>query len=155
MGRCLSDIRRHVICCLLDSQHHDGDNYGNTDTGQNSKCAGTDELVWVLPWEEYSVITPSKWFKTALKLELIWNFPHKNWCATMTLTQCCGFLTRKTQILDWDQKTRCYLQGPLEGADGQQSQVLLLFCIPHQVYIHQLLKLQSTSKSKSKKLKHP
>lgn len=48
MGRSLPDIWGQVSCCLLDGQHHDGDNYGDTDTGQNPKCTGPDELVWVL-----------------------------------------------------------------------------------------------------------
>lgn len=46
----------------------------------------------------------------------------------------------------WDR----YLEGPLEGADGQQSQVLLLLCIPHQVHVHKLLQLQTTQTSNNK-----
>lgn len=38
--------------------------------------------------------------------------------------------------------SRRYLEGPLEGADGQQRQVLLLLCVPHQVHVHQLLQLK-------------
>lgn len=38
-----------------------------------------------------------------------------------------------------------YLEGPLEGADGKQSQVLLLLCVPHQVHVHQLLQLEGTT----------
>lgn len=41
----------------------------------------------------------------------------------------------------------CYLQSSLEGADGQQSQVLLLLRVPHQVNVHQLLQLQMTTNS--------
>lgn len=54
---------------------------------------------------------------------------------------------------DRGQKQKCYLQGPLEGADGQQSQVLLLLCVPHQVHIYKLLKLQRTIQSNSNELK--
>lgn len=49
VGRRLPDIWGQVGCRLLDGQHHDGDNYGNPDTGQNPQGAGTNELVWVLP----------------------------------------------------------------------------------------------------------
>lgn len=48
VSRCLADIWGEVSSRLLDGQHHDGHNYGDTDTGQNPKCAGPDELVWVL-----------------------------------------------------------------------------------------------------------
>lgn len=52
MSRCLPDVGGQVSCRLLDSQHHDRDNYWDTDTGQNPKCTGPDELVWVLPQEK-------------------------------------------------------------------------------------------------------
>jgi len=45
-----------------------------------------------------------------------------------------------------------HLEGPLEGADGQQRQVLLLFCVPHQVHIHQLLELRRTIASKQQSI---
>lgn len=48
MGRSLPDIGGQVSCSLFDGQHHYGDNYGDTDTGQNPQCTGSDKLVWVL-----------------------------------------------------------------------------------------------------------
>lgn len=51
VGRRLPHIRGHVGRRLLDGQHHDGDDDGDPDTGQNPQCAGPDELVWLLPWK--------------------------------------------------------------------------------------------------------
>lgn len=48
MCRSLPHIRGQVSCSLLDGQHHDGDDDGDTDAGQNPQCTGPDELVWVL-----------------------------------------------------------------------------------------------------------
>ena len=48
VGRRLPDVRRQVGRRLLDGQHHDGDDDGDPDTGQNPQSAGPDELVRVL-----------------------------------------------------------------------------------------------------------
>lgn len=48
VSRCLPDVRGQVGRRLLDRQHHDGDDNGDPDTGQNPKRAGPNELVWVL-----------------------------------------------------------------------------------------------------------
>lgn len=42
VSRSLAHIRGEVSRRLLDGQHHDGDNYGDTDTGQNPECTGPD-----------------------------------------------------------------------------------------------------------------
>lgn len=42
VSRRLAHIRGEVSCRLLDGQHHDGDNDGDTDTGQNPECTGPD-----------------------------------------------------------------------------------------------------------------
>lgn len=52
VSRRLPDVRGQVGRCLLDSQHHDGDDNGDPDAGQNPKCAGPNELVWVLEQEK-------------------------------------------------------------------------------------------------------
>lgn len=44
----LPHIWGQVSCSLLDGQHHNGDNNGDADTGQNPQSTSPDELVWVL-----------------------------------------------------------------------------------------------------------
>lgn len=51
--------------------------------------------------------------------------------------------------LSASRETECYLKGPLECANRQQCQVLLLLCIPHQVHVHKLLELRRTMTSKT------
>lgn len=52
VSRCLPDVWGQVGRGLLDGQHHDGDDNGHPDAGQNPKCAGPNELVWVLEQEK-------------------------------------------------------------------------------------------------------
>lgn len=42
VGSCLAHIRGEVSRRLLDGQHHDGNNYRDTDTGQNPERTGPD-----------------------------------------------------------------------------------------------------------------
>lgn len=48
MSCCLSDIRWHVHHSLFDGQHHDGRDHEDTDTGQDPKGTGSDQLIGVL-----------------------------------------------------------------------------------------------------------
>lgn len=48
MSSSLSDVWRHVGGSFFDGQHHDGDNYSNSDAGENSQGAGSDQLVRIL-----------------------------------------------------------------------------------------------------------
>lgn len=44
----LSDIRWHIHHSLFDSQHHDGGDHEDTDTGQDPQGTGSDQLIGVL-----------------------------------------------------------------------------------------------------------
>lgn len=48
MGSCLANVGGHVGRCFLDGQHHDGNDDGDPDTGENSQSTGPDQLVGVL-----------------------------------------------------------------------------------------------------------
>lgn len=78
--RCLPYVGRHVRHRLLDGEHHDRSNDGNSDAREDPKCTGSDELVGIF-------------------------------------------------------------QSLLEGADGEEGHVLLLFCVPDQIDVYKLLDL--------------
>lgn len=48
MGRRLPHIWRHIRGGFFDGQHHDGDDDGDSDAGENSQSAGSNQLVWIL-----------------------------------------------------------------------------------------------------------
>lgn len=48
VGRRLPHIWRHVRGGFFDGQHHDGDDDGDSDAGENSQGAGSDQLVGIL-----------------------------------------------------------------------------------------------------------
>lgn len=48
VGRRLPDIWRHIGGGLFDGQHHNGDDDGDSDAGENSQSAGSDQLVGIL-----------------------------------------------------------------------------------------------------------
>lgn len=44
----LPDVRRHIRGGLFDGQHHYGDDDGDSDAGEDSQRAGSDQLVGIL-----------------------------------------------------------------------------------------------------------
>lgn len=48
VGRRLPDVRRHIGGGLFDGQHHNGDDDGDSDAGENSQSTGSDQLVGIL-----------------------------------------------------------------------------------------------------------
>lgn len=44
----LPHVWRHIRGGFLDGQHHDGDDDGDPDAGENSQGAGSDQLVGIL-----------------------------------------------------------------------------------------------------------
>lgn len=47
------DVRWKVGGCFFDGQHHDGDDYGNSDTGQDSESARSDQLIRILHTQKW------------------------------------------------------------------------------------------------------
>lgn len=79
-------------------------------------------------YKEHGVSTTTKRFRATKRAEY-----NTDWFLKQIISNINGWVCLCTI---------CHLKSPLEGADGEQGQVLLFFCIPHQIHIHQLLELQ-------------
>lgn len=112
MSSSLPYIRGQVGCSLLDGQHHNGDNYGNTDAGQNPQRTGSNELVWVLPQRDET--TEPEAFITDKHL------PQTHW----TYRQVTSFYRQgqEVEILPWGPAGMCWLRaGPSPAAPPHTS----------------------------------
>lgn len=56
VSSCFPDVRRHVRRSLFDGQHHNGDDDGDSDAGEDSQGAGSDELIRIL--QKHTRFTP-------------------------------------------------------------------------------------------------
>lgn len=65
------DVRWKVGGWFFDGQHHDGDDDGNSDTGQDPESACSDQLIWILHTHTHTNdenVLNSCWSKIQVKL---------------------------------------------------------------------------------------